>query len=250
MSEPKGTIETIALELTSLIQPLKGYLAPGNASITLAELGFVMSPAQETSIAASLTAIVDDTTKLINDSKDLVTAIEADNTSDILSKSIGVITSIAHVINDFAGLKTSLGGLGLAGVTPDMINSFPEKLFNFLFVRYLDRMTGVVPALPPFTTSTFHFDKIGGWLSHPADQLKDLYKWGDNSFDGKLLFKKLSDIFSKLNLPVIYDDTDPHPKLDMVFLEITPKTDIDPQGISIGLMNKLSTGAQTLTGSD
>src|SRR5215471_6380485 len=232
MSEPKGTIETIALELTSLIQPLKGYLAPGNASITLAELGFVMSPAQETSIAASLTAIVDDTTKLINDSKDLVTAIEADNTSDILSKSIGVITSIAHVINDFAGLKTALGGLGLSGVTPDMINSFPEKLFNFLLVQYLEKLAGVNqalsflgileqtdhnqgsvdPAHPPFTTSTFHFDKIGGWLSHPADQLKDLYKWGDNSFDGKLLFRKLADIFASLNFPVIYDDT--APKLD------------------------------------
>lgn len=261
MSNAQGTIETIAQELTKLLQPLKDDLAPARARTLFAELGFAISPPQVSSLSVPLKATGDSTLALIQKSKELGIAIEANNIGDIIKKGLEIINTVKTVIDSFAGIRNGINGLGLPGVTAPMISSIPEKLFNHLLLLYLERLQGVTPVLsflgvlnqveqnigsidptkPPFTLSTFHFDKFGNWLSKPSDQLKSMYQWGDNAFDGKLLFSKLEDILSRQAIPVIYDETALVPKIDLIIVEGVPKTDINPKGVVFKIKNELNT---------
>lgn len=258
----EGTIQILALELTRLLQPLKDDLTPSRARFFFAELGFNLSEAQVTGLAVPFNASITNTQGLISDSGELIEAIQAENIGDIINKGTAVIKTAKDTIEGFVDLRDGIDGLGLAGVTPQMISEIPERLFNYLFVRYLDRFKGVTPVIsflgileqveenigladpnkPPFTRSTLNFNRLKDWLSNPEEILKSLYKWNDNAFDGQDLFVKLEDILSRQGMPVIYDNTGPIPKLDLIFVELTPKTDILPKGIVVKLNQAWDTG--------
>lgn len=261
MSSSQGTIETIAQELTKLLQPLKDDLSPDRARFLFAELGLAIPQAQIASLSTPLKATANETLILIQKSKELTTAIEAEDVATIIQKGLEIIGTVKSTIESFSNIRDAVNGLGLPGVTPDSISGISEKLFSYLLIRYLERMPGVTPVLsfldvinqteqnigsvdpdkPPFTLSAFHFDKIGKWISKPENQLKTLYKWGDNTFDGRLLFAKLEDILSRQAIPIIYDDTAPVPKLDLIVIEAVPKTDIEPKGVIFKLKNNFNT---------
>ncbi|MDQ3019719.1 MAG: hypothetical protein M3R36_03995 [Bacteroidota bacterium] len=261
MSNSPGTIETIAQELTKLLQPLKDDLSPRRARVLFAELGFAITQAQVDSLSDPLQITITQTLLLIQKSRELATAIEAEDVPTIVRLGIEIIGLVRSVINSFADIRNAIDDLNFPGVTPAMIAQIPEKLFSYLLVRYLDRLQGVTPVLsfmgvlnqseqnigsvdpnnPPYTLSTFHFDQIVNSISKPGDQLKTLYQWGENAFDGRLLFGKLEDILSRAAIPVIYDDTTPIPKLDLIVVEATPKTDIDPKGIVFKIKNNFNT---------
>ncbi len=251
----EGTIQILAQELTKLLQPLKDDLTPDRARFLFAELGFNLSEAQVTALAGPFNATITKTQNLITLSRQLIESIQAENIGDIINKGTEVIQAAKDTIEGFINLRDGIDGLGLAGVTPQMISEIPERLFNYLFVRYLDRFQGVTPVIsflgildqveenigladpnkPPFTRSTLNFSRIRDWLNNPEETLRTLYKWNDNSFDGQDLFVKLEDIMSRQAIPVIYDNTASLPKLDLIFVELTPKTDITPKGIAVKL---------------
>ncbi len=261
MSNSQGTIETLAQELTKLLQPLKDDLSAGRARLLFAELGFAVTQAQVGTLSVPLQATTDQALLLVQKSRELAAAVEADDIAAIIQKGIEIIGIVKNVIDSFVGIRNGIDGLGLPGITPAMIAQIPGKLFNYLLVRYLDRLQGVTPVLSfmgilnqseqnigstdpnqlPYTLSTFHFDQIVNCLSKPANQLKALYQWGDNAFDGRLLFARLEDILSRLAIPVIYDDTTGIPKLDLIIVEAIPKTDINPKGVVVKLKNDINT---------
>jgi len=258
----EGTIELLAQELTKLLQPLKDDLKPNRARFFFAELGFNLSENQVTNLSVPFNDTISNTQSLITDSKALAEAIKAENISEILKKGIDVIKAAKNTIEGFVDIKDGIDGLNLTGVTSQMISDIPERLFNYLFVQYLDRFQGVTPAIsffgileqveenvgladpdkPPFTRSTLNFNRISDWLSQPEEELKALYKWNDNAFDGQDLFAKLEDILSRQGIPVIFDDAGPVPKLDLIFVELTPKTDINPKGVVVKLNQDWDTG--------
>ncbi|HSO85249.1 MAG TPA: DUF6603 domain-containing protein, partial [Draconibacterium sp.] len=258
----EGTIQILAQELTKLLQPLKDDLTPSRARFFFAELGFMLSEAQVTGLAVPFNATITNTQDLVSDCRELIEAIQAENIGDIIGKGTEVVQAAKETIEGFVDLRDGIGGLGLAGITPQMISEIPERLFNYLFVRYLDRFKGVTPVLsfldileqveenvgladpnkPPYTRSTLKFNRIIDWLSNPEQIFKTLYKWNDNAFDGQDLFVKLEDILSRQGIPVIYDNTGPVPKLDLVIVELTPKTDISPKGIAVKLNQQWDTG--------
>lgn len=267
MSDNRGTLEVIALELAKLLQPLKDRLSAGNARQLFYELGIPITVGQESALSGPFVVTVNSVKQVLDNSKILIQAIETEDIGGIINSGKTLIQGIQNAIQSFDGIKTGIASLGT--LPPAEVNHIPEKIFEYLLARYLERLTGVNqvleflgildlsemnagsvnPALPPYTLTSFHFDKIGRWLSSPGDELKSLYKWGENSFDGKALFSKLEGIFSRLNFPVIYDEVAP-PKLDMVVLEIVPKTDVIPKGIVIQLKNKIQTGTQSFSGDE
>lgn len=259
MSNQQGTIEILAQELVKLLQPLKDDLKGKRAKVLFAELGFFITESQINAIKQVLNNSITSVNELIQKSLLLTTAIKDKNNNNIIKYGRETISEIKSVINSFAEIRNSISSINLPGTTPDAIAKIPEKLFSYLLVRYLERLKGVTPVIsfldilrqseenigssnpnkPPYTLSTFHFNKIGDWLSKPANQLSSLYKWGHASFDGKLLFEKLEDILSRQAIPVIYNDAEV-PSLDLIVIEVVPKTDVTPKGIILRIKNEFN----------
>ncbi len=262
MSTAGGTIETIALELSKLLSPLERDLStPAGARAFLAQIGFQLTPAQVTTIAAPLSQTATHSGALIHVTVALIDAITAENYGAIASKSVEAIQRIAEIIDDVSALGTQLGGL--TGAPADEV---AKRILDYLIFNYLESTREVNDALelvgildrdeqnqestdpdhPPFTIVTYHLGRIGGWLGDPGGQLQALYDWGENGFDGTKLFARVERILARAGLPVIFDDTGPVPKLDLVAIEAVPKTDVTPHGLLIRLKSSLSTGVQTI----
>lgn len=257
----EGTIEVIVQELTKLLQPLKDDLQPHRARFLFAELGINVPENQINSLSVPLNATANQTTDLVDETQELITAIDAEDYGVVTEKGISIVQLVKDVVESFIDIKDGINGLSLSGVTLQDVNAIPEKLFNYLLVRYLDRLQGVSPILaffgileqeeknlgladpnkPPFTESTFHFDKIVDWLSNPAEQLRQQYQWDENGFNGRDLFERLEAIFSRQGIPVIYDPAENPAKLDLIVLEAIAKTDVNPKGVLIELNHELDT---------
>ena len=266
MSNAAGTIESVAIELSKLLRPLDSELAtPVRAKAFLAKMGFILTDAQVASIATPLSTTATLVSDLVVIVGALIAAIEAENSSTIATKSIEAIQKIADSINSFSMLGSQLGGL--VGVSASEV---ARRLFDSLLFNYLDSTREVNDALelagllerddhnedsedpnnPPFTVVTYRFDQIGGWFNNPANQVRALYDWGNN-FDGRKLFSRIETILARNGLPVIYDDSGATPRLDIVFLEVVPKTDVTPHGLLIRIKNSISSSTQIIPlGSD
>ncbi len=267
MSNAAGTLETIALELSRVLQPLEEELQPGRARILLAHLGITISVSQEASIASSLNTTASKITPLIQKTQELITAIASENNAEIFSKSTALIGIIKEIIESFINIKNALSGIGIPAADA---NKVPERLLNYLLVRYADNLPGFKGVLeflgiiagveqnvgstdpdhPPFTLYSLHFEKIGAWLGNGGNQMKTLYGWGTPTFDGKQLFAKTEKILADAGLPVIYDDVAPDPKLDLVLVEVVPKTDVNPRGLLITSKSTFSSGLQQFAQDD
>ncbi len=261
-----GTLETVSIELSKLLRPLEAALAtPATARPFLAQMGFLLTDAQVAAIAAPLSTAATRTGELITIVEALLAAVSAEDYATITTKSIEAIQKIADIVDALSTLGTQM-----SGVTGVPASEVAQRLFDFLVYDYLERTREVNDTLdfiglldreehnqdsedpnnPPFTVVTYHFDKIGGWFSKPADQVRALYDWGNN-FDGSKLFSRVERILARNGLPVIYDDTGPTPRLDVVFLEALPKTDVTPHGLLIQIKSNISSGEQTIDlGSD
>lgn len=260
MSNPAGTIETVALELSKVLKPLTDDLAPGRARIVLASFGIKITPAQESMVAGPLSTTVAKVTSLITQTTALITAIEAENLGDIISKGAAVIKTISETIKSFDDIKNGLSGAGVPNAS-----QVPEKLLNYLLNKYIEivpgfnqilQFLGVLESIkhnvgsvdlnnPPFTVHTYNLSALGLWLSEGGEQLKNRYDWGKPTFDGKKLFAQAENILSHAGVPILFDETLPNAKLDLSIIEIAPKTDIDPKGLNIKVKSKVDSGVQT-----
>lgn len=261
MSNAAGTLESVAIELSKLLQPLQYELStPGQAKVFFAMMGFTLTDAQATGIAAPLSAAARDAEGLVTTVEALIAAIDASDNVALAAKSIQAIQQIAGLITDISTLGSNLGGLvgQSAGVVAQRI--FDYLLFNYLestpeandfleFLGLLERedhnQDSTDPNNPPYTVTTYRFDHIGNWFSDPAGQVKSLYDWGQNAFDGTKLFPEIEKILARGGLPVIYDDSGATPRLDLVFAELVPKTDITPHGLLIRIKSDISSGLQS-----
>jgi hypothetical protein len=262
MSSVAGTLENIAIEFSKLVQPLQTELStPGQARVFLAQMGFTLTDAQTTGIAAPLSAAARDAEGLVTTIEALLAAINASDDGALAAKSIEAIQKIAGLIGDISTLGSNIGGLVSVSA-----GDVAQRIFDYLLFNYLGRSPEVNDVLqllglleradhnqdstdpnnPPYTVATYRFDHIGGWFSDPAGQVKSLYDWGQNAFDGSKLFSMLETILARNGLPVILDDSDATPRLDIVFAELLPKTDVTPPGLLLRIKNTISSGLQTL----
>jgi hypothetical protein len=264
MSDAAGTIEAVAIELSKLLQPLETQLAtPAGAKVFLAQMGFVLTDAQATALAGPLSVAASGVGDLIEIITALIAAVEAEDYATITAKGAEAIERIGQIVDALASLGTRLSGVVSLPAADVAKRLFDMLVFNYLeatpqvndaleLVGLLDRdeRDSADPASPPFTVVTYRFDQIGPWFSNPGGQIQALYDWG-NGFDGRKLFSRIERILARAGLPVIYDDSGPEARLDVVFIEAVPKTDVSPHGLSIRLKTGTVSTAQTLQlGSD
>jgi hypothetical protein len=260
MADERGTLENIALALSGLLYPLKDRLESGNARLLFAELGLQFPPAFDSigSINNALEQTVNTLVTLPGTMSDLVEAIEAEDTGDILTLSIQLAEKVVAVITSIDQLATAIRNAGAstglpAGDVTAFANALPERLLDYLLVRSMERIPGLADALefigavertelnpgsvdptnPPFTRYALKIDELINFLTSPADQLQTLYGWGTNSFDGEELLQSLSKILANVGIPAIVDTSVNPPVLDAIVAEIRPRTDLNPRGLSL-----------------
>jgi hypothetical protein len=258
MSATPGTIELIAIELSKLLRPLKDELGtPAEAKAFLASMGFKLNDVS--GLASDISLVATRTGELITIIVDLLQAIEAENFVTITTKGAQAVQKVADILNANESLSTNIGGK--VGVPGDVV---ARRIFDFLLFRYLEGAQGLNDMLelsglldrvdhdedsldpnnPPYTVTTYHFDQIGDWLTDPGAQIKALYGWGNNNFNGKDLFAKIEQILARAGMPVLYDDSAPY--LDVVIFRLEPKTDVVPHGLKVTIKNSLTSGVQTI----
>lgn len=246
-----GTLENFVRFFTKVLGLLGPSLQPDSARLFFKQLGIFMTEAQENSIAGPLAQISEEVESLMNMQADLLEALEGEDFIKTSALAIELGIKIGNTIASFNGLASSIGGLSLPDVTPDVINELPGRIFNLLLLQVLDRTPNLSPILEfldiletedhitdeneVFTIANFNWSKLGQWLSSPAEQAKAIYEWGQGSFDGQIILKKLEKFFGSIGFPAILDDSTNPPKLDIIFADFTPALDLQPKGISTQL---------------
>lgn len=265
MSGSQGTVALILGEIHKVFSPLAAGLRPEAAPGFFASLGVGMTSAQAASLASAFSNTLNDMENFVKVVEELIAASDA--TAEI-EKGVETAVKLARVIADIPPLMNALSGL--PSVTPAVISALPDRLFSLLLADYLGHSRGLNEALefagilertdynvdstdptkPFYTVNTFHFDRVGGWLSSPTQQLQSLYDWGSAAFDGKKLLQALDTFFAMLGLPVSYDDSGATPTLDLVGIEVVPKTTVTPKGLAITLKDKAAQSTLSFDGVD
>lgn len=258
----QGTLESIALELAGLFKPLEEEFQVGRIRTLFAELGMDFPPELETKTAFinALKQTVNKTLQLPEIIIDLIQAIEDENFGQITSKGIDLFGNIKALVGNIKSVADELSSMGgsLPGISASELNAFaadlPRNILDYLIVKNMEGTPGMAEALefingierethtsPDFTYTTrkVKIDKLTDFISNPEQELGTLYDWGKNSFTGVKLLQTLEKLLTQSGVPAIFDNSGPTPVLDAIFLEVKPKTDINPKGLEISLLTKV-----------
>jgi hypothetical protein len=257
----QGTIESIALYLAGLLDPLKDDLKSGNIRKLFAELGmdFPVQLESKTGLTNALTKGVNDASLLPQLISDLKKAIDDEDFGKITNVGKTLFGTVKSLIDNIDKIATALKNVGsLPGITPAQLNSFanelPKNLLDYLIVKNLGNMPAASSAFEFFdiierthisdgdfsyTRRKFNFDQFTGLLSSPGSQLESLYGWGTGGFTGEKLLDTLAKLFDYSGVPVILDKGVNPPVLDMMFLELKPELGINPKGLSLTLQESI-----------
>lgn len=258
----RGTLESIALQMAGLFKPLEEEFQVGRIRTLFAELGMEFPPELETKTAfiQALQQTVNKTLQLPEIVIALVQAIEDENFGQITSKGIDLFGNIKTLVGNIKTIADELNNLGgsLPGISASELNAFaaelPRNILDYLIIRNMEGTPGMAEALELFngikretitngdfsyTKRKIQIDKLSDFISNPAQELKTLYDWGNNSFTGVKLLQTLEKLMIQSGAPAIFDNSGPTPVLDAIFLEVKPKTDINPKGLEITLLSKI-----------
>ncbi|NBQ69134.1 MAG: hypothetical protein EBU46_09985, partial [Nitrosomonadaceae bacterium] len=260
MSNEVDTLQRVLLQISNVLEPLERELNSTRAVQTFAELGITLNSGQVSSLASPMQALVASSKTVLQKAGDLAEAIEAENIEQIVTISVELISQVITAIQKIDQLQTAVQGIG--SIPASVSSHFAERLFNYLLVRALDTANGINelfellgilerqrnnvgstdPGNPEFTISTFHFNELGKWLESPVSALQSHYNWGSNSLDAANLLQRLERLLLHLKAPAFFDDTSPTPILEAVIFQLRPRTDLNPNGLSLSIRQNLSPG--------
>ncbi len=269
-----GTIENLVSGLAGVFTPLREHIEDGTVLELLAELGVQFPDALTASpgFANAMKAIADSSVSLPELARSLAAAVEADDTAAEVQTSFQIVKRAADLISGLVTVGNAIHANPVPGLTPAELNAFtselPKRLVDYLIIRQTEDalpsaaasldFIGVFdrspqnagsanPAKPSFTKRDLRLQAISNFLKSPSDVFQTKYGWGTPGFDGRVLLQKLESLALELGLPAIYTDG-PVPTLDVVFLEIQPKTDIAPPGLRLLLHEPLKNANTFTTG--
>ncbi len=260
----KGSFDRIAASLARLFLPLRERIGAGDVRLLLAELGVQFPPSIDSNVA--FTNAANDVVQRIEALPDLIISLQAlienEDIPQIISKTLELADAIRQVIQGLENIANNLDAIGGASGIPaaelhQFCDELPGRVLNYLIVRkfesiptlanlfdfigFIERVNvaAIDATHPSFVRRALHVDGLINFLTHPADQLRTLYGWGDASFDGLAMLQKLQQLLTRAGIPAILDQTGPVPVLDLVILEIEPKLDVNPRGLHIRIVEPI-----------
>ena len=231
MPEQAGTLELIARELATALQPLEDRLAAGNAEALLVELG-IQLPGGVAGAATATATVAVKAGELAPLIVALTDAINDEDAARILSSGLALLNKIKEVVDAVGALKpafaTAVAAAG--GLTPAQrahvqaeVQELPARLLEHLAIDYLKvKGPGAVDGLkiariiddvevpgvpgditaPPFTRVSLRLDRGIKALTHPADYLQEAFAFGAAGFDGLELFTRVASFLDDRDVAV------------------------------------------------
>jgi hypothetical protein len=267
-SEP-GTLEQLVGLIGSLFGPLRRDIEEGEPLQVLAELGiaFPDTLAADPAFSNAIDTIATTAGKIPALLGQLTDAIEGEDTGLKLKLDFDLIKLIRDLIDALATVASAIDAkkASFPGLSPAEVGQFaaelPKRLLDHLVIRQLEGLPSLAagldfagilertpgnvgsvdPLKPPFTRAQLHLAGISDFLKAPGKVLETKYGWGAGGFDGRTLLPKLEKLALELGLPALYTDAGV-PTLDVMFLEIQPKTDLAPPGLRMRLHSPLKGG--------
>jgi hypothetical protein len=263
MPNPSGTLETLALQLGKLLQPLEGLLGPDFFARLGVELPREISGdanlLNQLSAASNLAGALD--AKITS----LSTAIASGNAVSIISAGAPLITNIAQLVSALSAVGDAIhqAANGLDPAEKNNLQAFAETLaartLEYMIVGYLDEqmptLTNTLAAIgvidKEFNTSPsleishapleiiprrFYLDKISQLITHPDQYLQQTFNWGANDFDGSTLLLKVQALLESLGVPaVIYQAAGQPPALEAYVFSVQADASSSPPGLKFDL---------------
>jgi hypothetical protein len=224
-----GTLEIIAREVGLALQPLQTQLTPANLIPFLAELG-LQFPSQLLSQTSFMSA-VNSAASAAGQIPGLVTQLSSDisagDESGILSAGLALVQQIQTVASslqtagtELSSIAASLPGMNAAEVAT-FAGNLAENLLGYLLISYLEgvqpgvvgaaNLAGILddlpnpgvagdPTHPPYTSRRLRLSNLDPLFTNPASFFQTLTGWGSSTFDGTLLFPRLSASLNLLGL--------------------------------------------------
>jgi hypothetical protein len=254
-----GTLDAIAIELAKVVKPLEDRIKAGEILELFAELG-IRFPESLANDPQFSTALADAIARLELIPGFIVTLIDqlaAEQYSDAAGTAIDLTEAIVQLIIDIDAIADAIDAA--SGTFPaidveDFVANLSRNLLDYLVINYVESNTpaaaaaleflGVVerspqnvgstnPVNPPYIRKKLHPDQLTSAFSNPTEHLRVLYGWGNNDFDGALMLERLNKVLLSLGLPVLLDTTVTPHRLNILFFELSAKTDLVPPGLQL-----------------
>ena len=207
---------------------------------------------------------------------DLAEQTESENLTGILNAITNIIEAIAKLIVDLEAVATDLKRATSGSPDAANIAAFAglmvERLIEAAVVRYLEETHPVIerllalltivevtplPPIPqppvadpdvalivgdndpavPLARRRLHLDRFAQLFQDPLALLRAAYQWGDLSFDGKRLFRSVSDFFEGAGVFSLADELgdEAEGELSFLLLSFGPTKDpiASPPGITL-----------------
>jgi hypothetical protein len=245
-----GTLEVLAQQVGTALQPLGTRLAPANVVALFAELGLQFPPQLlQAPLLPALTSASSAATVMSGTLLQLATHIQNDNVAGIIADGVQLVQQIRTLVNSLPQIGTALGSLAgaLPGMNPAEVTAFannlPANLLSHMLISHLELQqpgilailnllavvsyrpdVGIIddPTHPAFVERKLQLSNLGAALTSPQALLLSKYNWGSPTFDGALLLPVIS---ASLNLLDINSDFDPSsvpPTITSGLLSVTP----------------------------
>src|SRR5690554_1827888 len=265
VSAQPGTIEVIALELASALEPLKDRLTPEAAPALLGELGLTL-PGDFASAATSIGTVAVKAAALAPLVVSLVDAIDAEDHGQIAAASVPLLSAVVEVVDAITALGPAIEGAVAAagGLTPaqrdfleDQAELLPGRLLEWMLLEYLERksegvytalvLLGIVgdvddpgvegdPVRPPFRRRGLFLDRFVTMLTAPEDFLRAAYGFGNPDFDGMELFVPLAAYLESLDVAVdIVTPPGGRPALEAYVIRLSTDAATNPPSLTADL---------------
>lgn len=261
MPDKAGTLEKLLIALARALQPLADLLQPDQFQELFSELGlnFPDTLLGNPGFLAALDATAVAAGELENRVNALRSAIEADDSSSIISESVQTRTAISSLLSSLHAIASELQTLSdsIPGLSPADVNDFAKnlaaRLFDFLVVRHLEgffplslhilALLGAVefeaanpgstdPHKPATTRRLLRLKRLNRLLRDPSSVLESVYHWGEADLKGELLLWRLFDLFRALGVPAFFDSPEEGgPAIRLLKLRIGVTSDLPIPGL-------------------
>jgi hypothetical protein len=263
-----GTVEALAQQLGTALEPLHSRLAPDRILAYLSELGLNLPP--ETlapAFVSATTAGSNAAAALTNTLTQFATAVVNDNAAGIAQNGTLLIQQIQAVTAAFPQIGTALANLAgsLPGVKAAEVTTFaqglPAAILGHSLISYLEEVQpewlaltnilGVATsrpdrgdpddrAHPAFVQRELHLSTLGKALTSPASVMQSRFQWGAPGFDGTRLIEALCSSLDALGIDASVVDREPRNALTSGLLSI--RTMAAPAGLKARLHYDLPAG--------